>query len=216
MDAFKHVGVRPTLSINAKVCETRPRVTQAALDAGWEFMAHCYEQIPIQKIPDERAMMQQTLDVLTRFTGTRPQGWLGPGRSQTLETPDLIKELGMSWFGDWVLDDQPQYVHTQHGPLVSVPYTIELNDINIMLTSHERSDAMLLRTQDAFERLYAESAQGARIMAFGVHPYISGAAHRIRYFEMMLEFLAKQPGVVFWNGSQISQWFQQANPLPAP
>ena len=216
MDAFKNVGVRPTLSINAKVCETRPRVTQAALDAGWEFMAHCYEQIPIQKIPDERAMMQQTLDVLTRFTGQRPQGWLGPGRSQTLETPDLIKELGMSWFGDWVLDDQPQYVHTKHGPLVSVPYTIELNDINIMLTSHERSDAMLLRTQDAFERLYAESADSARIMAFGVHPYISGAAHRIRYFEMMLEFLAKQPGVVFWNGSEISQWFQQASPLPAP
>jgi peptidoglycan/xylan/chitin deacetylase (PgdA/CDA1 family) len=216
MDAFKNAGVRPTLSINAKVCETRPRVTQAALDAGWEFMAHCYEQIPIQKIPDERAMMQQTLDVLTRFTGQRPQGWLGPGRSQTLQTPDLIKELGMSWFGDWVLDDQPQYVHTLHGPLVSVPYTIELNDINIMLTSHERSDAMLLRTQDAFERLYAESAHSARIMAFGVHPYISGAAHRIRYFEMMLEFLAKQPGVVFWNGSEISQWFQQASPLPAP
>jgi hypothetical protein len=115
-----------------------------------------------------------------------------------------------------MLDDQPQYVHTKHGPLVSVPYTIELNDINIMLTSHERSDAMLLRTQDAFERLYAESADSARIMAFGVHPYISGAAHRIRYFEMMLEFLAKQPGVVFWNGSEISQWFQQASPLPAP
>ena len=216
MDAFKNAGIRPTLSINAKVCETRPRVTQAALDAGWEFMAHCYEQIPIQKIPDERAMMQQTLDVLTRFTGQRPQGWLGPGRSQTLETPDLIKELGMSWFGDWVLDDQPQYVHTKHGPLVSVPYTIELNDINIMLTSHERSDAMLLRTKDAFKRLYAESAHSARIMAFGVHPYISGAAHRIEYFEMMLEFLASQPGVVFWNGSEISQWFQQASPLPAP
>jgi hypothetical protein len=33
---------------------------------------------------------------------------------------------------------------------------------------------------------------------------------------MMLEFLAKQPGVVFWNGSEISQWFRQASPLPAP
>jgi hypothetical protein len=84
-----------------------------------------------------------------------------------------------------------------------------------MLTTHERSDAMLLRTQSAFKRLYAESAHGARIMAFGVHPYISGAAHRIEFFEMMLEFLAKQPGVVFWNGSEISNWFQQANPLPA-
>jgi len=215
MEAFKKASIRPTTSINAKVCETRPSVAQAALEAGWEFMAHCYEQIPIQKIADERAMMEQTLDVLTRFTGKRPEGWLGPGRSQTFQTPDLIKELGMKWFGDWVLDDQPQYVQTRHGPLVSVPYTIELNDINIMLTSHERSDAMLVRTQDAFARLYEESAHSARIMAFGVHPYISGAAHRIRYFEMMLEFLAKQAGVVFWNGAEICKWFEQASPPPS-
>ena len=109
---------------------------------------------------------------------------------------------------------QSAYELTENIPVGT--YTIELNDINIMLTSHERSDAMLLRTQDIFERLYAESAHGARIMAFGVHPYISGATHRIRYFEMMLEFLAKQPGVMFWNGSEIANWFQKASPLPAP
>ena len=53
--------IRPTLSINAKVCETRPRVAQAALDAGWEFMAHCYEQMPIQAVADQPAMMRQTI-----------------------------------------------------------------------------------------------------------------------------------------------------------
>ena len=209
LDAFKRYNIQPTMSINAKVCETRPRVPQAALDAGWEFMAHCYEQIPIQKIPDQRAMMEQTLDVLTRFTGQRPKGWLGPGRSQTFVTPDLIKELGMQWFGDWVLDDQPQFVNTRHGRLVSVPYTIELNDIGIMLTAHQASDAMLNRTRDAFDRLYMDSANGARILAFGVHPYISGATHRIRYFEEMLEYLSGRDDVVFWNGQQICDWFEQ-------
>jgi peptidoglycan/xylan/chitin deacetylase (PgdA/CDA1 family) len=172
-------------------------------------MAHCYEQIPIQKITDQRAMMEQTLDVLTRFTGQRPNGWLGPGRSQTFVTPDLIKELGMQWFGDWVLDDQPQFVNTRHGRLVSVPYTIELNDIGIMLTAHQASDAMLNRTRDAFDRLYMDSAHGARILAFGVHPYISGASHRIRYFEEMLEYLSGRDDVVFWNGQQICDWFEQ-------
>ena len=59
----------------------------------------------------------------------------------------------------------------------------ELNDIGIMLTAHQASDAMLNRTRDAFDRLYMDSAHGARILAFGVHPYISGASHRIRYFD---------------------------------
>ncbi|MFZ2738537.1 MAG: polysaccharide deacetylase family protein [Burkholderiaceae bacterium] len=215
IESFKKAGIKPTLSINARVCETRPRVAQAALDEGWEFMAHCYEQIPIQKIADERAMMEQTLDVLTRFTGEKPRGWLGPGRSQTFMTPDLIKELGLSWFGDWVLDDQPQYVKTRHGPLVSLPYSIELNDINIMLTAHQSADAMLARTKDAFERLYQESEHGARVMAFGVHPYISGATHRIKYFEMLLDFLGSHKDVVFMNGSQICDWFKTARAMPA-
>ena len=92
--------------------------------------------------------------------------------------------------------------------MVSIPYTVELNDIAIMLTNAQESDAMLIRMKDSLERVYAESANGARILAFGVHPYISGATHRIKYFEMMLEFLSNHPGVVFWNGSQICDWFE--------
>ena len=81
------------------VCETRPRVAQAALDAGWEFMAHTYVQMPIHKVEDQRAMIRQTIDVIRRFTGKTPTGWLGPG--QTPATLDYVKEAGCTWFGDW-------------------------------------------------------------------------------------------------------------------
>ena len=69
IDALRKHGIKPTMSINAKVCETRPRVTQAALDAGWEFMAHTYVQMPIHKVEDQRAMIRQTIDVIKKFTG---------------------------------------------------------------------------------------------------------------------------------------------------
>ena len=46
------------MSINAKVCETYPEVAAAARDAGWEFMAHAYVQMPIQQIEDQRAVMR--------------------------------------------------------------------------------------------------------------------------------------------------------------
>ena len=199
--------IRPTLSINAKVCETRPRVAQAALDAGWEFMAHCYEQMPIQAVADQPAMMRQTIDVLQKFTGRRPTGWLGPGRGQTWATPDHMAANGFTWFGDWVMDDQPFWVKTATKPLLSIPYSVELNDITIMLTGLHESDAMLRRAKDAFDQVYRESAKQPRVLSFGVHPYISGAAHRAKYFDAMLRYFRSHKDVVFWQGEQIFDWF---------
>src|SRR5271168_4607938 len=84
---FKQLGLRPTLSINARVCEDYPRVAAEARDAGWDFMAHAYEQIPLQKQEDQRGMIHRAMDVIERFVGKRSVGWLGPGLTQTLETP---------------------------------------------------------------------------------------------------------------------------------
>lgn len=212
--AFEQRGIRPTMSINAKVCETSPRVAEAARGAGWEFMAHCYVQMSIHKVEDQRAMIRQSLDTLERFLGHRPRGWLGPGRTQTLETLEHVAAAGLDWFGDWILDDQPLWVKTATRPLVSIPYTVEINDITVMVSGQHESDALLRRARDAFERLHAESEESVRIMAFGVHPYVSGVAHRIRYFEEMLDLFAGREGVAFWNGDRIHDWFVAQQPHP--
>ena len=87
---FDRLGIRPTLSINARVCEDYERVAEQARDAGWEFMAHAYDQIPMTSWRINRTMIRRSLDVIEKFTGKRPIGWLGPGLTQTLETPDLL------------------------------------------------------------------------------------------------------------------------------
>jgi len=205
--AFDALGIQPTLSLNAAVCDTCPPLVSAADKAGWEIMAHCVVQMPLTQVEDQRSMIATALDRIERFTGKRPRGWLGPGRSQTMHTLDFLKESGLQWFGDWILDDQPLSVKTKHGPIVSVPYSVELNDITVMVSGQHESDALAKRVRDAFDRLYAESADSARIMAIGVHPYVSGAAHRIRYVEEMYRYINSHSGVVHWNGQQIHDWF---------
>ena len=207
MESLRKHRIKPTVSINAKVCETRPRIAEAMRDDGWEFLAHTYEQIPIHKIEDQRAMIHHTKEVLTKFLGKAPSGWLGPGRGQTWATLDYVAEAGFTWFGDWVMDDQPFWARTAYGPMLSVPYSADLNDITIMITGLHESDAMLKRVKDAFDTMYKESAKSTRILAFGVHPYVSGAAHRIKYFDAMLAYLRKHKDVLFWNGQQIYEWF---------
>jgi hypothetical protein len=155
------------------------------------------------------------VNVIREYTGKQPVGWLGPGLTETLYTPDLLAEAGIRYIADWVIDDEPCEIETVHGRVLSMPYTVELNDISIMMVQHHQASEFETRCMDYFERVYAESAKRAKVMAIAVHPYISGVPHRIKYFERVFEYLKKQPGVVFWTGEQILEWHDR-NRAAAP
>ena len=157
-DLFQRLNIRPTLSINARVCEDYPRVAQQAKDDGWEFMGHSYEQGPIHKEPDQAAMIARSMGILEKFTGKRPVGWLGPGLTQTYETPELLAAAGVKYIGDWVYDDEPTVIRTDKGPLVTLPYSVELNDIPMMIVQHHESDYLL----EAHHRPVRPALRGGR------------------------------------------------------
>jgi allantoinase len=205
---FEQLAIRPTLSINARVCEDYERVAAQARDAGWEFMAHAYDQIPMHKLEDQGAMIERTLDVIEKFTRSRPVGWLGPGLTQTFETPDLLAKAGIRYIGDWVHDDEPTEISTAHGPLITLPYTVEQNDIPVMMIHQHQSSYWTTRITDTFDQLYEESADRAKVMAIAVHPYISGMPHRIRHLKAAYDYINRFEGVVHWNGVQLLDWFQ--------
>jgi allantoinase len=213
-DLFARLGIRPTLSINARVCREYHRVARAARRAGWEFMGHAWEQMPIHKIDDQAQMIARSLDTLARFAGTRPVGWLGPGLTETYETPDLLAAAGIRYIGDWVYDDEPTEIQTTHGPLITLPYSVELNDIPMMLVQHHESGYFTQRCIDSFERLYREGAERAKIMAIAIHPYISGQPHRIKYLEAVYEHISRYDGVLHWNGLEILDWYLSARAEP--
>ena len=152
-------------------------------------------------------MIYRSLDRLQAFTGTRPVGWLGPGLTQTEETPEMLAEAGVKYIGDWVWDDEPCTIHTEKGPLVTLPYTVELNDIPMMIVQHHESDVLLRRAKDQFDRLYAEGAERAKILSLAIHPYISGQPHRIRWLEALYEYVNGHAGVLHWNGPQMLDWY---------
>ncbi len=207
---FERLGIRPTLSINARVCDDYERVAAAARDSGWEFMGHAWDQMPIHKHEDQRGMIHRSMDRLQQFTGVRPVGWLGPGLTQTLDTPELLREAGVQYIGDWVWDDEPYDIDTAHGPLVTLPYTVELNDIPTMIVQHHESSYWATRCKDTFDRLHTEGAERAKIMAIAIHPYISGQPHRIRYLEEVYDYCRQQEGVLFMNGAEILDWYRGA------
>ncbi len=214
-ECMQKFGVTPTLAINGVVCRNYPRIAQAAHDAGWEFMGHGWVQTPMHKVDDQRTSIRDTIEAIRAVSGKAPRGWESPGLTETLDTIDHLAEAGIEYVADWVLDDQPVYIATAHGPVLSVPYTVEINDIAMMVVQHHSAEEMLRRGRDQFDRLYEESAGSRRIMAISVHPYVSGVPHRIGYLEQLYRHVLGKPGVLHWTGEQIADWFRTQVPPPA-
>jgi peptidoglycan/xylan/chitin deacetylase (PgdA/CDA1 family) len=207
-ECMKRFGIVPTLAINGSVIDAYPRVAEAALEEGWEFMGHGFVQGPMHRLDDEQGAIADTISAIRAFTGNPPRGWESPGLTETEQTIDLLAQEGIEYVADWVLDDQPCEIQTTSGPIVSIPYTVETNDIPVMALQHHVSSEYLTRAIDQFERLYQESGSITRVMAISMHPYISGVAHRIRYVEQLFEHITGKSDVLMWRGDQILDWYR--------
>lgn len=207
VDVLARYKITPTLAVNGSVLKSYPRIAGAARDAGWEFMGHGFLQGPMHHVQDQRKAIRDTIDVIREFTGKPPRGWESPGLTETYDTIDILHEEGIEYVADWPLDDQPVKIKTSKGHIVSVPYTLEVNDIPMMALQHHPAEEMLKRGAAQFDRLYAESERITRVMAVSVHPYITGVAHRIGWLEKLYEHMLAKPGVLMWTGEQILDWY---------
>jgi allantoinase len=208
-EALAKRRIKATLSINGSVCDAYPRVAGAALDSDWDFMGHGHVQVPTHRVADEPAMIRQTVERIRAFTGKDCIGWLGPGLTETLDSPDHLAAAGIRYTADWVVDDLPCKLATKHGPLYTLPYTVELNDISVNMIQHHGAAELRERARRTADRLAgeAETAQSVKIMCIAVHCYISGVPHRIDSFETMMDELQARSDVAFMRGCDILDWY---------
>src|SRR5271170_4419982 len=203
---FDEFAIPGVIAVNGSALAAYPAIVRAAVERNWEFMGHGFTQRNLQKVPNERADIRKTREVIARATGKPPRGWLGPGLTETWETPDVLAEEGYDYVADWVLDDQPVWLKTRGKPILNVPYTQECNDVAMMLIQHHKASEYCERTLDQFEQIYADAASSARVMALVVHPYIMGAPHRLKYFRRVLEVIGEK------RGAKIADWYGAAGP----
>lgn len=210
LEVLDTLKIKAVLAINGSAIGAYEPIARAARERGWEFIGHGFTQKNMQKVENEREDIAKTTRAIADYVGRRPRGWLGPGLTETWETPDILVEEGYDYVCDWVLDDQPVVLKTRGGPIVNVPYTQECNDVAMMLIQHHKASEYRDRAIDQFEQLYADAATSARVMALVVHPYIMGAPHRLRYFREALQYIAGKQGVIFRTGEEIHDWYKAA------
>ncbi len=212
IEALRSRGIPASTSFNASVIDAYPQAAEALLDAGWEFIGHGMHQRGMQDEQNEAQVIAGALDKIQAFTGTRPRGWLSPGLRETSETPELLKQAGIDHVFDWVLDDLPNWMSTRQGPLLSVPYNLELNDSVIYAVEKHASAEFFERLATTLALFEREAQAQPRVLALGLHPHLMGVPHRFAYFERMLDLLQSSPRVCFMTGTQIADWYVEQVP----
>lgn len=208
-DTMAKYGVRGSVSLSMAVIDHYPAIVERCNALGWELFSHgiyntryfygMSEDEQRHVIRDSRASLAgvgQTLD-----------GWLTPAITPTDETQHLLAEEGVKYTFDFFHDDQPMPLKVRNGKLISLPYSIEVNDIP-MISWRNMSMRNYVDTQKAqFDRLYAEGEKNGTVMCMPIHPFMLGQPGRIGYFDEVLDYITGHEKVWCATAREIADWY---------
>jgi len=209
---FTPRGLPVTNMMNAAFPDYYPSCAEAVLKAGWEVTAHGLFQRSLLLEPDEEAVIDETLAKLERFSGSRPRGWLGPGYGESLNTPDILRGKGIEFLHDWMVDDTPCWMRTRHGPLLAVPYALDMNDVMTFALDRNPAEEYFRRFKDAVEYFASEPDSPPRVITMGLHPHIIAVPYRLAMFERTIDMLMARRDTVFVTGARIADWYRAQDP----
>jgi len=204
-------NIRCTTSLNMAVLEHFPEIRDAMVARDWDYMSHgIYNTSYLSGMSEEeeRAFYRDTINTLEKYTGKQLKGMLGPALSNTERTPDLMAEAGLIYHTDWFHDDQPFPIKVNKGKLISLPYSIELNDAVMHPFGYEAPYfAQIIK--DQFDVLYEEGAESGRVMCIALHPYWIGQPSRAKYLDEALGYIMSHDGVWQTTADDIADYYME-------
>jgi peptidoglycan/xylan/chitin deacetylase (PgdA/CDA1 family) len=198
-DLFAELKLPVSLLVNSQMYENAPQAVAAF--PGAAIVGHGRSNSERQgtlRETDERALIAETTAAIERHSGQRPQGWLGPWISQSPVTPDLLQEAGYRYLLDWCHDDQPVWMKTRQGRILSVPNPQELNDIPQIIARKREGAEFADMIVDAFDVLSAECDKRPLVMGIALHAYIVGQPHRFKHLARALHHIRRKADERVW------------------
>jgi peptidoglycan/xylan/chitin deacetylase (PgdA/CDA1 family) len=208
LELLDEFAVRATVSLNVGVLDLFPEIADAMLGRDWDFLSHgLYNTRPLFGYSEEaeREFFEDTCSTFEAYAGRPLRGMLGPAVSVTPRTFDLMAEYGFTYTADFFHDDQPTPVLTDRGRLVSVPYTVDLNDGN--LGAAGALHVLPERAKAQFDQLWEDGASSGTVMCLALHPYIVGMPHQLRHLRAVLEYATARGDVWFATAGEIADHY---------
>jgi len=182
--------------VNTTVFDYCPEVIEPIVARGDEIIGHGRTNAERQGQwweADERRMLEEVRDKIAGHTGRAPRGWMGPWMSQSRTTADLLQETGYGFVMDWPCDDQPIWLRTRGGRLMSMPYSLEINDSPQILVRHHTGEEFATMIVHQFEEMLRQSAAQPLVLGIALHTMIVGQPYRLYALRRALEHIVNHP-----------------------
>jgi peptidoglycan/xylan/chitin deacetylase (PgdA/CDA1 family) len=182
--------------VNTSVFDYCPEVIEPILARGDEIIGHGRTNAERQGQwweADEARFIAEVRDSITQTTGRQPRGWMGPWMSQSRVTPDLLQEAGFQYAMDWPGDDQPIWMRTRQGRLMSLPYSFEINDSPQVLVRHHTAEEFAAMIVHQFEEMLHQSQKQPLVLGIALHTMIVGQPHRLHVLRKALQHIVNHP-----------------------
>ena len=213
LDLFADHAAPLGILLNSAVCDHAPSLVEACRKAGHELIAHGHSNSDTLAGMDDDAQAAYVRAVANRIgeaSGRRPLGWAGPWMAETLSTPDVLREQGYGYILDWCMDDQPVWMRTRSAPLLSIPYSQELNDSSAIIGRQVSASDFADMIVDQFDEMVATAVDGRPVvMSLILHAFIMGQPFRLRQLRRALShILAPRPDVWITRPGDIADHFR--------
>ena len=185
LELLEQHGMPPTVLLNTECYEHCPELVDAYRAVGTEFVAHGHTNSvhPNELDEDsERELIRDVFETMSQHEGKPPGGWMSPGANPSAVTEDLLAETGFDYTLDWPMDDQPTWLRTRGGPLLSVPYPHEVNDVPMVVLHHGTAPAFAEMMVENLDELPEQSEQQPLVCGIVAHSFIMGQPFRLRRF----------------------------------
>ncbi|MBS9479243.1 allantoinase PuuE [Ancylobacter radicis] len=174
-----------------------PEAVAAMKEAGWEIASHGLKWIDYRNhsYEAEKADFDAAMELHTRLVGERPLGWY-TGRTSVNSRRIVMEEGGFLYDSDIYSDDLPFWVEGPSGPHLSIPYTLDTNDMRFAIPAgFSNGDPFFTYLRDSFDALYAEGAEAPKMLSVGLHCRLVGRPGRILALQRFLDHIARHDRV---------------------
>lgn len=210
-DVMEKHGVRGSVSLNVALCDHFPEIIDRCNELGWELFSHgIYNTRYLYDMTDDqqREVIRDSQDTIKKYSDQRLDGWLSPAITNIENTQELLAEAGLLYTLDTFEDDQPMPMNLKSGKLVSLPYSLEVNDVPIFSMRNLGPEEFIEIQKAQFDRLYKEGAENGTVMCIPLHPYLIGQPHRIGALDEVLEYITGHDDVWVATGREIATFYR--------
>lgn len=199
-DLFDELEIPASHNLNSLALEECPQIAERILLRGDEVIGHgrtnAERQDGLWEADEARLIADCTLGI-ERHAGVKPKGWLGPYLNQSRATLDLLQEAGYEYVLDWPADDQPFWMKTRGGRILSVPYSVELNDSPTLVFRQQSATDFERMIIDQFDELLHQSQKRPLVCTIVLHNFIIGQPFRLRALRRALNHVLSHRGDVW-------------------